>query len=691
MIKKRLKMFIVVFVAIVCFSSFLFINKASANQLPDVDWISITRKPSKTEYSKGEELDLSDMILEGFYFDGSKITLKDYEVSNYNPNQLGSQYIVIEYQGKSVYLEISVLPARVQNISIAHQDAKSVTLKWDAIICNRYEVYAMDNATGLYNLEAITYDNSITLSTSFGETRNYQVRAIDYMYGNEYKGYLSEPFTVATKPGAVTGLKFVDNTATAIAISWDEIPEATGYIVYRSLATADDYSYCGRTDKTYYTDKGLVAGRNYKYKVSAYVLNETFEGDLSRELEAYTNLNNTKLNYKPGDKKVRLTWTKVANATSYDLFIQEGESEVTFLTAIEGNANNSYIVEGLSIGENYYFYVMPKRQYNNVIYDGPISNVVQVILDEIANTSTDAKLFANEEAFQGSSAYLEIDFFRENVDYEKSFPLPGLITTNVEGFSSTRMCPQGISFAGDYILLTAYDMAKEENSVIYVVHKDTKELLTTLVLSDKHHVGGISFDGVNVWISSGSRVSSILFSDVEAAAKMGEEYSLIQYDTTSAALGIPASYITYYDDKLWVGAYNELQSTRMYSYVIENKDNKPTLVKQDTIIMPTRVQGVAFTSNGELIMSRSCQLYLGLRGYMRQIDVYKPAYDMKTDGIIPLGESVKTVEMPSMGEGIAIDGSHLYVSFESAAFDAASYKMDRVCAFSISAILPVEY
>ncbi len=686
MIKKRLKRFTVLFATIFCFSGLLLINKASANEVPPVDWISIIREPSKKVYSKGDDLDLSDMILEGFYNDGTKIAVTDYEVLYYNPDQLGSQYITIVYQNRSTFLEISILPARVQNISIVKQDETSVTLKWDAINNNRYEIYSMDYATGVYSLEASTYDNSITLYYPSSATRSYQIRANYYMYGREYTGDFSEPLMVVTKPDVVTGLQFVSNTAKTISLSWDELPEASGYLIYRSLSTANDYIYRGTTDKSFYKDAGLDTGCNYKYKVSAYVFNDTYEGELSSEIEAYTNLNNVTLRYKPGDEKVRLTWNKVTNATSYDLFIQKEESEITFLTTIEGNAN-SHIVEGLSIGENYYIYVVPRRLYNNVIYDGPVSNVLQVKLDEIANTSTVAKLFANKEAFQESSAYLEIDFFRENVDYEKSFALPGLITTNVAGFSSTRMCPQGITFAEDYILLTAYDMAKEENSVIYVVHKDTKELLTTLVLSDKHHVGGISFDGVNVWISSGTRVSSILFSDLQEAAEKGEEYSLIQYDTTSSALGIPASYMTYYDDKLWVGSYNELQSTWMYSYIIEDKDNKPTLVKEDTIIMPTRVQGVAFTSKGELIMSRSCQLYLGLRGYIRQIDVYEPAYDMKSDGVIPLGESVNTVAMPSMGEGIAIDGSYLYVNFESAIFDLASYQMDRVCAFKTSAII----
>lgn len=682
-----LKRLIVLFIAMICFSSFFFINKSSANEIPAVDWISIIQEPSKTVYSNGEDLDLSDMILEGFYYDGTKILITDYEISYYNPDQLGEQDIVIAYQNRSTSLKISILPAKIENVSIVQQDATSVTLKWNKIYYNRYEVYSMDYTTGVYKLEATTYDENITLYYPSSATRSYKIRAIFNIYGKDYVGDFSEPFIIATKPDAVTGLRFVNNTATEISLSWDEIPEATGYLIYRSLSTTNDYAYSGTTEDSFYTDRGLVAGCNYKYKVSAYVLNDTYEGELSSEIEAYTNLNKVTLNYKPGDEKVRLSWTKVTNATYYDVFIQEEESEVEFLTTIEGKTN-SYIVEGLSIGENYYFYIAPRRLYNNVIYDGPLSNTVQVALDEIAATSTAAKLFANKKAFQESLAYLEIDSFSKNVKYGKSFPLPGLITTNINGFSSTRMCPQGITFAEDYILLTAYDMAGEENSVIYVVHKDTNELLTTLVLPNKNHVGGISFDGVNVWISNGTRVSSILFSDVEEAAEKGDEYSLAQYATTSNALGISASYITYYDDKLWIGSYNELKSTRMFSYDIEDKDNKPYLVKEDTIIMPTRVQGLAFTDDGVLIMSRSCQLYQGLRGYMRQIDVYEPAFNMKSDeGIIPLGESVNTLAMPSMGEGIAIEGSYLYMSFESAVFDTASYQMDRVCAFKTSAIL----
>ncbi|MDF2908354.1 MAG: hypothetical protein K0R34_3675, partial [Herbinix sp.] len=110
--------------------------------------------------------------------------------------------------------------------------------------------------------------------------------------------------------------------------------------------------------------------------------------------------------------------------------------------------------------------------------------------------------------------------------------------------------------------------------------------------------------------------------------------------------------------------------------------------KSDSVTMPTRVQGIAFTQDGYLLMSRSCQLYKGLRGYMRQIDIYLPEFSEEDSGSMDLGSSLKTVEVPSMNEGIAIDGKYVYVLYESAAFQDASYKVDRISAFEVKKLLP---
>jgi hypothetical protein len=278
-----------------------------------------------------------------------------------------------------------------------------------------------------------------------------------------------------------------------------------------------------------------------------------------------------------------------------------------------------------------------------------------------------------------------LSFFKKYVNYSKSIIMPGLISTNVDGFSSENMCPQGITFAGDYLLETAYDENDEENSVIYVINKNTKQLITTLILPSMTHAGGIAFDGTNLWVPTGTRVSSIPFDQVEEAVTSGEPYYFITYNTT-CTLTDTASFLSYHKDKLWIGTYNELQATDMYSYTIEDKDTAPVLVQADTIVIPDRVQGIAFTGTDSIIMSRSCQVNPAYRGYMRQLDLYRPDYTNSVNGVISLGNAVNSVAMPSMNEGIAIDGGYLYVTFESPAFEQSIYKMDRICAFKVASM-----
>ena len=77
------------------------------------------------------------------------------------------------------------------------------------------------------------------------------------------------------------------------------------------------------------------------------------------------------------------------------------------------------------------------------------------------------------------------------------------------------MCPQAITFAGKYLLITAYDTYSEEKSVIYVMNKYNRKLLTVIVLPNKTHGGGICYDGKTVWVTNGQKISGIAFTDIK--------------------------------------------------------------------------------------------------------------------------------------------------------------------------------
>lgn len=654
---------------------------------PQAIAISIKQSPAKIIYEAGETLDLTGMLVEAAYIDGTSAYITDYQITGYNTNAIGIQTIYINYQNQTAALNITVLPKKVTNIKASYHDTSTITLTWDANPnASKYEVYILDELTNTYNLYSSETTNSITLNYPAATIKSFQICAVGSSLGVEYKSIMSNTYSAATNPELVANLAVSDSSDKYISLQWDEVTGATGYLVYRSPAAKNSYELIGTVNTTIYSDTKVSSGTSYKYKVCAFVLDQNYQGEFSPLVDISTNPAMMVLKFKAGEEKVRLKWAKVTGATAYDIYMLDEEGSATLLETVKGNGSVSLIVEDLEADGYYEFYAVSRRYYNGKTYFGQESDYASVWLEPLQSTSTVGKLYLTDEAVKKSWTYQKLPFFSTYVNLDKSFVIPGLTTTNVGGFSSTMMCPQAVTFAGNYLLTTAYDRAGEENSVIYVMNKGTRELITTLVLPGKPHLGGITFDGTYVWATSGTVVYSIAFSDVEAAVAAGGAYSFIQY-ASSCKLDIATSYLTYYDGKLWVGSYNELKNTTMNSYIIDDFDNKPTLTKVDTVAMPTRVQGVAFTKQGTLILSRSCQLYKGLRGYMRQMDVYKPDFTKKVNGVVQLGYLVNSVSMPSMNEGIAIDGDYLYVTFESGAFDKSTYKMDRICAFKLSDIV----
>lgn len=686
--KNKLLKLSLLFLSICCFLV-LFPQIAKADDDILVNQIMITQKPTKLAYSKGESLDLSGMVVTGFGNDGTSNVITNYNVSGFDTNMIGLQTITISYQNATAIFNVTVNPAKVTNVKALVHSTTELTIGWDFDPdVTSYQVYSIDDTTGTYSLAATTISNCVSFQYTPGTVHKYQICAIKEIEGTKYIGAFSDEFIGATNPEQVTNLSILRTTQNSVELSWNSAIGAGGYRVYYYDSKKSKYIFCMETTNTTAQVIGLNSGKAYKFKVYAYAYSKTYLGKGSSAVKTSTNPAAAILHCKAGDQKIRLTWTKVTGATSYDIYMGNEINGYTLIGSNEGNTNCTYIATGLTIGTTYSFYEVTHRKYNGTLYDSIQSYKQEVTVEAIQDTSTDAKYFKSLIDFKKSAAFTNITYFKKNVDFSKSVAIPGLITTNVGGFVSTKMCPQGITFAEKYMLLSAYDMAAEENSVIYVMDKTTGKLIKTLILPYKYHVGGIAFDGSNVWITLGTKVSSIAFSEILNALNTNQSYADIKIDTTTK-LGFTASYITYNKDKLWIGSYDELHSTYMYSYSITNAAATPVISKCDTVVMPTRVQGIAFTEDGHLVLSRSCQKYKGLRGYMHRIDVYKPDFKENSYTKQSLGKLVNYVYTPSMNEGIALCNSYLYVNFESGSFSDASYKMDHICAFKLSSIINI--
>lgn len=606
-----------------------------------------------------------------------------------------SQVDCIVATGGAAFIEDTSI--RVSDLQATERTTTSITLSWKKapnMDADGYYIYQYDFELRDYvYVDTVKETQYILKDLLPGQEFYFTVSA--YQEKDKLQSQFCAPLHTYTRPEQLATVTMKTYAKTSITLTWQKINSATGYLIYRAGETGE-FAQVGTTTSTTYKDTGLTNGTTYRYMVCTYAIATDNTADFSAVLTMTTKVKAPTISaIKGGDGRVRIKWKKLSKADGYQVYRFDGTNYVS-IAKLPANTTVKYINTGLVNGQTYRYTVCGYRSVNNVDYDGDQTKEYSAKAVKVAATSKKALLFKSKKAFKKSPAFKACAFFKKKVKYAKSVIIPGLQNTNLNGFGCTTMVPQGLTFAKSYMLMSAYDLSKEENSVIYVINKSSKKLVTTVELPSQTHAGGLAYDGRNLWITSGNNLLSIPFSTISAAASQGQSYLEIPAYASTVPVGQQAATIAYYKSKLWVASYNELSSGYLGSYTIVNKNGTPSLSLCSRIKVANRIQGMAFTSKGELILSRSCQTDSKQRGFLHQLDVYKPNVKKASKGIIKLGRIRKHVDMPTMNEEIAISGSYLYVNYESGAFtgkgpgDAkrkAVNRMDRICAFKVSAVI----
>jgi hypothetical protein len=318
---------------------------------------------------------------------------------------------------------------------------------------------------------------------------------------------------------------------------------------------------------------------------------------------------------------------------------------------------------------------------------------------QAVSTSTSPRIYSD---LTSSPAYKNYSDFASLYTAKYSTAIPGLAHTDVNGSDCTSMVPQGLCFANDYMIISAYDSSSTYKSVLYILsnaNPENRKLLMTVVLPSSAHVGGVAFDGTYVWVSNGSNISSIkystLVSTVDQAVANGKNSVSISYHSTCATK-TTASFITYGEGMIWVGLHTDKDDTsgRMYSYVV-SADGK-SISSKYYFTLPDRIQGACF-KDGYLILSRSLARKTSSSSYISQLRVYKYSQP-DSNGNLAKNSVVKVITLPPMVEGVAACGSYMYALFESAATKyykgtdgngTCAYPVDRVTAFRFADFLDI--
>ena len=160
-----------------------------------------------------------------------------------------------------------------------------------------------------------------------------------------------------------------------IALSWNKVGIETGYKIWRSEGSHDNFEQIGSTNNTSFTDGEVVLGNTYYYKLVSVRNNRdgglsiNYASALAEEssLAAPTGLTAS----VEGINSIELSWNPVSGAISYMIF--RGYTSGNINTYITTTTANQYKVEGLEQDTDYYFTVSALSERSESYRSNPVN------------------------------------------------------------------------------------------------------------------------------------------------------------------------------------------------------------------------------------------------------------------------------------------------------------------------------
>ena len=243
--------------------------------------------------------------------------------------------------------------------------------------------------------------------------------------------------------------------------------------------------------------------------------------------------------------------------------------------------------------------------------------------------------------------------------YSEYYSIEGTVCRN-PGLSDGFVC-QGIAACDeDGVILVSGYMADKSNSRIYVTDFESNSYYVELTRDGKKytgHAGGIAVSGDTVYISNGSKLYVFSLSDVLNAENADVVDIGSGYEVNSAA-----SFVFADENYVYVGEYNDPNETQKeHIYETANGINHSIVerYRHDDLENPDRIysigdyaQGVCFTPDGKIIVSTSHGLTSSVYYVYNESEVTLTENLLDGAPVYFLGECVKNVSGPAMGEDL---------------------------------------
>ena len=290
-------------------------------------------------------------------------------------------------------------------------------LTWDAVPgADSYNVYRAVSGEGAYTkINSTTATSYVNTGAKDGVTYYYKITAVNSSGEGEYSNVVSGKVVVTPKPAAP--VVKIGNSATSgkPMLTWNAVPGATSYKVYRATSQNGTYSLLGTVTATNYTNTGAKAGTIYWYKVKA--VNSAGESPYSNIVSGQATVTTLTLGHSSTSGKPQLTWKAVSGAASYKVY--RATSKNGAYSVINTTKALTYTNTGAALGTTYYYKVEAlnaagKSMGFSAIVEGKVAPVLAV-----GYSSVSGKPQLTWKAVPGATEYQVYRSTQQNSGYSK--------------------------------------------------------------------------------------------------------------------------------------------------------------------------------------------------------------------------------------------------------------------------------
>jgi len=349
-------------------------------------------------------------------------------------------------------------PQNVQASDGTFSDRIRVT--WSEVVgATYYELYRSDipgaDFLRIAQVSTTSYDDQ---GIVLGRTYYYRVKACN-SYGCSNFSETDAGFAAASAPGAPQNVEASDGTySDRVRITWDPVPGAARYEVWRAASQGGTYELLAETTATSYDDRAVTAGTTYWYKVRAW--NVLGYGPFSEPDSGYAaagggggggggaQLPGQVSGVSASDgtyyDKIRITWNSVSGARTYRVYRSTTGVEGTFSQIAEvPSGTTSYDDTTITTLCQEYWYAVSAW---NDAGEGPLSvpdsgylggTLEQVKTDKIKVTVTPSSTDATEATVKLEWEAVK-DATKLGVYYEIWRRAPATISTKIAETTNTN-------------------------------------------------------------------------------------------------------------------------------------------------------------------------------------------------------------------------------------------------------------